>query len=402
MASTLGQYYIRLKGQSGVEVARFDDWVSLAYTNARNDVGTYQLVVDGDDDRIELFQLDGQLEVWRSLPELGLGWYLDFEGFHRKEERVTASDGKRTFISTGVGYNDLLARTAILFKEGTIRAEKNAPAETVMKEYVTENCTSKGDDRTVVGRLNYDEHRNNDAGQVMYATALPGFGVDRDNYGGPTWQGERAYENLLTTLQDIANTTGVDFQVVGTGNARFTFYTFLNGLGLDRRFVLIDTASGLNQSGNTPILFSTGYGSVQELSYVNDRLKEANAVVILGPGELSLRETYTSASPTAIADSPWNRREITRPGSNQTYAYQFWQLGSEALAENTAIVSGEFTPLQTESHALGLHYDIGDMVTLQYDSLLINRRIDKVIKKVDGSGESISIEFYNKNGSGSV
>lgn len=409
MASTLGTYYVRLMNQSGVQVALFDDWVNLEYTNKVNDVGEYQFVINGDDARVPLFELDGQFEVWRSVPGMNVGWYLDYEGFHRKQERITTSDGKRMFVSRGVSYNDLLARTVIGYKEGTIRSEKNAPAETAMKEYVRENCTDLADDRTVVGRLNFDEHLGDPiyepgptggfigyTGEVVYTSALPGFTVEEDGFGGPNWQGERAYENLLSTLQDISGVSGVDFAVSGNGPAKFIFRTYLDGLGIDRRYSDLNPVTGLNGSGNIPVLFSVPFGTVREITYTNDRLKEANAVMVLGQGELSTKEVYTVADTDAIAASPWNRREVVRPGSNQDYDYQFRLIGKETLQENAANEGVDFTPLQTETNCLGLHYDIGDWVTARYDDIYMDKHITKVMIRISASEEGITIEFGDK------
>lgn len=393
MASPLGVYQVRLKNQSGIVVAIFDNWVKLDYTNEVNGVSQYQFTISGDDTRIPLFVLDGQFEVWRSIPGMNVDWYKDFEGFHRKAERMTATDGQRLFVSTGLGYCDLLARTLIAYKEGTIASEKSNYATRVMKEYVIENCTTGGSYATVVGRLNYDEHLNDDHGGLVYDNVFPGFSVESLSSEGPLWQGERAFENLFSTLQDIANSTGVDFDVVGTGPAQFEFRTYTNGLGIDRRYVDVNPNTGLNPAGNVPCLFSVPFGTVMAITYTNDRLKEANACLVLGKGEVSTRNVYTVANPQSIALSPWNRREISRPGSNQDFDYQFRQLGYEALKENAGKEFMEFDPLQTDFKCYGLHYNLGDKVSASYDEILLHKKLTKVQVTDDASAEKINITF---------
>jgi hypothetical protein len=395
MASPLGAYYVRIKNQKGEQVAVLDDWVSLTYTKELNGLGSYQLVLNGDSTNVPLFELDGQVEIWRSVPGLGKDWYIDFEGFHRKQERQTTSDGKRLFVSSGVSYNDLLARAIIGYKEGTIRAEKNAPVETVMKEYVAENCTDLGD-LTVVGRCNYDEHLNDDEGGLVYSAAVPGLAIDPDYARGIFWQGSRAFENLLTTLQDIAATTGVDFAVTGTGPGTFAFGVYINGFGRDLRHLDINRETGLNSAGNKPMLFSVPFGTLQNITYTLDRMTEANAIMVLGSGELSLREVYTVADLSAMRASPWNRREISRPGSDQQFDYQFRQLGAEELKNAAAREEMSFDPLQGETACYGIDYNVGDTVSAQYDDIYCHKRIVSGTITPAQDSETISMEFSDK------
>ncbi len=179
-----------------------------------------------------MFVLDAKVEVWRSINGR-IDWYREFEGLHRVTTRSIDENGNKLFVSSGSGLNDFLGRTAICYKAGTIRADKNAPAETVMKEYAEENCGMTADS-TVVGRLSQG--------------GLPGFTVETDFGRGKSWYGSKAYENLLEALKDIANDTGVDFQVHSNGLAQWIFRTYINQLGNDRTATNIG-ADGKNDAG---------------------------------------------------------------------------------------------------------------------------------------------------------
>lgn len=363
--NTSARYYITLKNQSGEIVAIFTDWLSLHYQRTINDVWTYSLSFrDNGDARLGLFELDGQVEVWRSIPGT-LDWYPEFEGFHRKVVRDTNEKGEKTYESHGVGYNDLLARTTIAYKGGTIRSDKSDAAETVMKEYVDENCTPTGD-LTVVGRLNYDD----DLGAFLYNSALPGFTVETDGGNGSTWTGSRPCENLLDVLQDIANFSNIDFQVVGTGEAQFEFRTYVGQLGSDRTFG--------NPDGNVPVVFSIPTGNLQSVEYSYDRISESNAVIVLGKGDASTRTTLTRADTNAIDDSPWNRREVARPATNYDDLYETYSLrtaGDEFLEELRGKETFSFFPLQRPNSLYGVHYFLGDRITGRYEDIERNKRL---------------------------
>ena len=140
VASIAAKYYVRLLSSLSQQVDLFDKVTAINLNNKLNGIGSFTLDFDDlSDKRKNRFVLDGQVEIYRSVPGVGLGWYVEFAGFHRKEDETITKNKRQIFKSTGVGYNSLLERTNIAYKEGTIRADKFATAETVMKEYVEEN-----------------------------------------------------------------------------------------------------------------------------------------------------------------------------------------------------------------------------------------------------------------------
>lgn len=378
------RHFIRLKDQTGIQVALFDNWAGLEYIKEVNGVGSYSLTLIGDDSRRSLFELDGQIEVWRSIPAMGIDWYLDFEGFHRKTIKSISESGEKTYTSVGVGYNDLLARSVIAYKAGTIRADKEGPSETVMKEYVRENC-GPTIDWTVVGRL--------------YDGGFPNFDVEPTTGAGIVWSGTRAYENLLDVLQDIASYSNIDFAVVGSSAAHFLFKTYTRQMGADRTLTGLSATTGLNMYGYSPVVFSDLHGNVANLTYTKDSTSERNVIIVLGPGEGSTRQVLTRSRPTAIDDSPWNRLEASRPvqvpqsALPDTVTYNMQVFGDEMLEELKAKEEIEFDPLPQESTLYGVNYGLGDRVTAQYDGLSISKKIIKASTRVQDDRESVSLEF---------
>jgi hypothetical protein len=379
--SVAGRYYVLLSNQAGENVALLDTWQDLNYTKKVNGVDTCSLVLDANDPRIALFELDSRVRVYRSVPGCELAWYVDFCGLHRKWDTGIARDGRFTFTSESVGLNDLLARTTIAYKGGTIRADKNAPAETVMKEYVYENCGLLASTSSVVGRL--------------FEGVLPGFIVEATSGAGKTWSGSRPFENLLDVLKEIANFSGIDFEVAEHGQVGFQFKTHVGQLGEDRTTTGLDTTTGRNSVGNEPVVISTLFGNVQDIKHTIDRLSEANVVLVLGSGELSTQIVNTVAANT-IYDSPWNRREVSRPASHQEYEYQRIAFGQEVIEEMKAKRNFDFTPLQQPSCLYGEHYFLGDRVTVRMGEFERNERIIGVKIRVSAEKEEISVELGDK------
>lgn len=378
MPLPLARYKIFLKNQAGVRVAEFDDWVRMEYGVKVGDIGYYRLELTATDPRIQLFAVDGQVEVYRADKPNQLNWYLDFEGLHRQEIRKVDAKGRQVYSSIGVGYNDLLARRIIGYKAGTVRSDKNAAAETVMKEYVDENC---GPVATIAnGRLS--------------TGAMPGFFVDTDQGNGVEWSGSRAFELVLDVLKEISNYSGIDYAVVGTGPATYEFRTYVGQLGQDRTTLGLDARNGKNTAGNYPVVFSVSAGTIQEFSYTSNHLNEVNVIYVLGQGTASTRTVIVRQNIAAIATSPLNRREVSRPASKNEFLYQLNAFGDETLESLKAAEEVTFVPMQQSSTIYGRNFDVGDRVTFKHDTVQIHKRI--VSKKVvieKGKNEEITLEF---------
>lgn len=373
------RYQVRLKNQSGVQVALFDDWRSLSFSHQVNKPGSCSLGISGLDSRVGLFQLDGQIEIWRSDLANGLDWYNEWEGLVRSEQRQTTEEGTKIYTAYARGYVDLLARRIIAYAAGSAQAEKNGLAgETAMKQFVDENA---GPGATSPPRL-------------LQSGVTTGLTVQADGGLGGSWSGGRAYKNLLETLQKIAPQVLVDFDVIGTGAATFQFRTFTGQRGLDRTLDGLNPVTGLNAAGNIPVVFSLPMGNMQDISYTMSRLDEATAVFVAGQGVEAERQVVLRTNGPRIADSPWNNREALRDARNvdeDTGALNV--VGDQALLDLARQEKFIFRALQLPGQLYGKHYTWGDSITARYDSIQVNKLILGVDVKVDEKGEAITPRF---------
>jgi len=364
--SFAARYFVNLYNQAGLKVAIFDDWIDLEYGVSVDGLGYYAMTLRGNDSRRSLFELDGMIEVWRSIPGVGLTWYRDFVGLHRTYTRTMNERGEVFVISSGLDLNDFLGRTDVKWKATSPQAAKDDYTETVMKAFVEENCGPSA---------LYANGRLRDG-------VLPNFSIATDTSAGPNWAGDRAYENLLDILHNLANFSSIDFQVVATGYPAFEFRTYPGQLGVDRTVG--------NLPGNQPLVFSPEYGNVISYVYSKNRSSEVNVVTIIGAGEAMNRDTFTLAT-TAVFSSPWNRRETTRPGNSQDGELEFAAV--EALVDLQQRETLDFIPRQQLQTLYGFHYDIGDRVTVIEDDISMNKRILSKKIRVGQGKEDISLDF---------
>jgi len=371
------RYQIQLKDTAGAQVALFDHFKELNFTHRVNSPSTITLKLDGNDERVNLFTPDSIIEVLRSDLARGLDWYTEIAGFHRKPDDSIEENSEANFLSTAVGYLDLIRRRGIAWYKGTPQAEKAGTGEALIKEFVHENAGTGA--TTGAGRLGYG--------------VTQGLSVQTNLEGGLAWQGERAYRNLLEIIQEIGLATGVYFDVVSTGAATFEFRTYTGQRGIDRR--QYDLVNGLNPAGNPPVIFSVEHGSLGDITYSLDRISEANAIFVLGEGARDARFIWEEIDVDAINASPWNRVEIFRDASNEGTEFEKLQsLGQAVLQEMKAeeILSTRKV-LQLENLLYGLHYYWGDYVTLNFRGNDYHMPIIGVQGKVDDNGERLEFEF---------
>jgi len=387
VASTFGiaKYEVKVFSPEGALVAIFDNWRTLQFQNKVSDVGFFVFTINGNDDRVPLFETDGQIEVWRWIPCV-LEPYIEFEGHFENFETTLFENGNLQFSTIGSPYNGLLKRRSIAYTEDTAFSKKSAAAETVMKEYVTENCTDGADASREEG--------------TQAEAEIFGLVVEADSAQGPTWSGERSGKVVLDTLRDIVifaeeQSDPIDFAVVGTradntGPDTYEFRFYTPQLGMDRRAVGVDPATGMNIAGNAPHVFSPDRGNVQSMRYSIKHKSSATAVYVWGVGRDVDRTFGYAEDATQVGVS---RRESVQGGSNQTTDAERDDLAQEWIESLGAVETFSFTPQDTASSLYGVHYHYGDRVTATLDTIERHKKIVAVTITASGNGENKQIEF---------
>jgi len=378
----IASYEIRLKDQGGNKVAIFDDWWHLSQYKRVDTPSSAHLRINGLDSRVSLFEIDGQIEIWRRI--MGFtDWYLEYEGFIRRINRTTDEEGKKVFAVSSLGYMDLVDRRIIAYMAGHAKSEKDTDAETSMKEFVEENC---GTSATVVN------------GRILEGE-IAGLAIEADSALGGNWAGKRSYKNLLGVLQEISTSNSIDFDVTGTGAATYEFKTYDPQLGDDRSRTGLNTR-GLNSSGNAPVVFALARGNMKVPNYEEDRLSEKNVAIVMGQGQEDEREISIEIDQDAVDISPINQRETTRDARQQTTTNELETIGTSVVDERGAKENFSFGAIQVKSTIYGVHYFIGDIVTADYDSITRHKKLVGIDIVVDSpeTAEDINVVIGDKFG----
>lgn len=365
------KYKVRLKDQSGIIVAEFDNWLSLNFNHKQNSIGSLRFEIDGRDSRTSLFDLDGQIEVWRKNAGVGLDWYLEFEGlFRTPNDLITASDDER-FVAHAVSYLTLLKRAWIQWAAKSAQAQKSDAGETVIKEIVNENIGP--------GAL---ESAGREKDHVF-----PGVAIEADSGRGTNWSGSFAWKRALSTVRNIANATGLVVDIVGTGPATYEFRVYEGQRGEDRT---VGSAS--------PLIFSTSFGNMRTPLLSQNRGDEITSVTAIGQGVEDDRQTRVVQS-SARFDSPWNDIESVINSSQSDSDDELDSAAESELQENKKTDALSFEILQTASAFYGKDYTWGTKATARFKDYESDITIDDINITINGqqAQENITIRFSNKN-----
>ena len=342
-------WQIRILDQDGALVAILDRYEEFHLIRQVNGVGSFGILLSGENPKADLFELDGQIEFWRRYQMHDLDWYVEFGGFYRDARWFLDDQDNLQMEAIGLGWNHLLARRIIVGAKAA-SWEKSDKAETIAKEIVTEQCVTRA--------------------------ALHQFSVQADAANGPNVAMARHYRNVLEVCQEIASIGEGDFAVVNTAAATFQFRWYDGQLGTDR---------------SATVIFATERGNMRRASLSLRRTPEISAVLAGGRELAEDRAQVWSTSAPRIAESNWNRLEAFRD-SRMSPDADLPDEGLEMLEAGRPKFELNFEVIQTPSTLYGVDYFLGDLVTARFHGYEATRKVTKVVIDVESRGEGESVE----------
>ena len=369
-----------LKDTAGAKLALVPDFASLTYTKTVNDQGSFTLVLDGSDPRAALFTHDLIVEIWRSDPEISLDWYKDFDGIILELDKKIAENSDRELSIRGAGLLEILSRRVVLYDQQDL-GEKWDWGEKVLKEYVKENAGSEAlysNGRWVDGNI-------------------PTLSVEayHPTLQGDEWTGEMAGSNLLDALKQVAELSNVDFTLeqdpLTPGYYIFkTHYPY----GKDLSTAGLSPVTGLNGAGQRPVIFSTMFSNLEDVSYLVSHIGEVNVSVALGQGSSYVQDFEVSENAASIT-TEISRREGTISAQESELSVVDDELLYAAymdLINRKAKKVLRFSPLTSGMFHYGKDYNVGDIITVRFDAEDISVHF-KSITVTLGEDSQEKIEF---------
>jgi len=229
-------------------------------------------------------------------------------------------------------------------------------------------------------------------GNDTLQTDISAFVSTQANAGaGPTFDiSDLTWQSVGDTIlaicdQSYSNGTYLAAEVVVPSESTLEVQTFTGQRGVDRRF-----------SGGNGLLFSSQRGNFANGIMTVDAQHEATMVQALGSGVGLFRVTATAHDATRMGETPFGRIEaIVDDAQNDVVAnLQVEAGGSVRMMRPVIQAKGEL--VDTDTCTRGIHYNYGDLVTVELRGIQYDMRIDTLdITLSQGVERTRTGFFYN-------
>lgn len=366
----MADYEVRLFTPSGAFV-RTLPFVRLEYALVENDVGALTLALQPDTP-LALFPRDAQIEIWRRVG----GQAARIEG--------SASDGALWLVRKArydyAGDTELITVTAydakVLLRQrfadgvaGSARASKSGALDNILRDIV----------RDALGA---------NAGSATGRNLSSIVTVEADTSTAPTGDKAFAHRNILTVMQEVAAQSAqagmyLSFDLayagrLGSGVPALTFKVAARQRGADR---------GAASVGR--LVFSRQFGTLSDVAMEYDWTDEVSAVRAGGAGEGAARLFASSEDPSRILQSSFGRSEDFVDQTGISTASVLQREANEALWNGRPRLRMSGTLLEAPFARYGVHFNHGDIITVQEGGATMSARLSAVRVTVDASGEKV-------------
>lgn len=361
---------IRVTDPSGADIGDLStkSFISLVYTRKLNTIGTLTLKFPYSNKLFRMFKAETTLGVYRKLP--GVGYTIDgnTRWFVRKITDNTDQQGGRYLEIEAYDAMTLLERRYMAYNQGNEYTTKVDYADDMAKTIMNENF----------GALALEEER--DISDYLE------IDVERSLCSAIYKEFQR--ETLLASLQSIVDTskdygTTMYFDILYVPESKtFIFKTFLNQRGIDLR---------IDNYGLKSVVLGETYNNLSNITADYDYTKEANYVYVGGSGVGDIAAIASVYDPKRIAASPYGRIETYKSGVSTASVSELKDEAKAELSDRAPRIKIEGKVRDIEGTKYGIHYYLGDRVTVVYNDNYFDVDVESVTTTVTEAGESVEI-----------
>ena len=368
----MGQYRVYLLDWEADKLTQLfpgDDFLSITWGHKRNQPCAYRLELVAETGTKDLFEKHYQILIERNWGNDPGDWYEEYAGFHLGTDEwwVNPDEGPDEHYWASLGLspewlvdqpllqplqnvaNDLFVYYDLWWNHGY--------ADDVIKSMFGESAVSPSDTTRAFSQLTV-----------------------QGNTGQGTWGCyEGSWIRLLDAVVDVIGETGdkggCDFRVEKVSGG-YEFKTYTPFFGTDRR-------RG-NSAGNKPTIFSFENGNMRNPRRQVLWAEEVTAAYGLWQGSGMERGVYERTNATALAATPYARREQAYDLRDVSQEDQINAILDQALIDDgeQEIVTAEI--LQTDACLYGRDWWYGDLVTLDLPGgLEYDMRVVEAVGRID-------------------
>lgn len=357
-------YALRLADPYGTHLTTISQFVddgygaALDYTLNVGQPGTLSFAVPASFDA-SLFMADGRVGMWRSIngrpPALDGGaiWLIRRFEFSDDYTRITA-----------IHANHLLWRRIAAYASGTSYTSKSAAAaDDQIKTIANENFGSS------ISAADRDGAETQaDVNAYLSVQASLGLGASIAKAFA-----RRKIGDVIQELCQASTTAGtyLSAEIVAPTESTLELRTYATQRGVDHR-----------ATSGQPVILSPERGNLENARLVVDHTEEATFIVVGGQGEGANRLIATASDSTRMGLSPFGRIERFVDMSNVSDATQLQDEADAALRNARPRITLTGDLVETPGTTRGIHFDLGDIVTVAFCGKQYDCRLDVIHETV--------------------
>ena len=337
-------YKIVISTWAGVKKTEITDFLELSFHKEINKAGVLTFSLPWNHSAITYLVNNAQVAVYYKDIGNGIPWTKEFDTLF-KDKKYAYKGNEGIYTATCYGMLSILGWREILWYTGVDWRTRftEASAKRIMQALVDYNiCPAAA---VINGRLREGLVAN----------------VSIEAYGdaGNTVSWECAFENLLENLQKLQLIAGGDFDLIHTGPQTWQFRWYTGFEGTDHT-----VGNGVNPE----VIFSLDNRNMEDPVYTKNLNLQKTAMLVGGQGNETARVTeVVTGNGYVVGTDPWpNDVEGFVDGRDATTAAALQDVGNAELAKVKAQATIDFTVIQTNTCAYGLHYVEGDLVTVSF------------------------------------
>lgn len=383
----MSEIYIEVAEPNGQPYTILTDFISMEAAVGFNTVGHLSITLPDVYDP-KWFRRDMQMRVYQETPGYPSAQFANTTFFLNKISRR-----RQTITLEGPDVNMVLANAIIAYTGETTYADKTQEEwdlaglyyqyglyiDDMMRAFVRENLSTEA----------LDADRNNSY-----------IAVEEDRGLAPLGEKTASFQNLLSTLQDLARQseekgTPLYFSLYPNANDTYIFRVWSNQPRSDR-----------SSTSDMPLVLMEENGDIDDVEEIYDWSEEGNVVYGLGGGSGSSRVYTSRTNNESLRGGPFSRREYTHDMPDVDHidsANQDWvdgELGASLQGKKPRVrIMARIN--DGGDYAYGRDYAFGDKIAIvvgnsyyrQFDCYISAARISAQDGKVNTQIALSSVDF---------
>lgn len=344
-------------------LAEIDNYESLLFNRRWHEVGEFELRINRHKRHTELLQRGNLIMLSASRNKVGIIRHREIE----LDENGKASEN---WIVKGIALKGAVAQRIVVPPANDSHDRASGAAETAMKHYVNNHIVNPADVKRKIDMLV----------------------IASDQQRGSQISWESRFKNLADELIEISKASGLGWDVV---------------LDLQQKKWIFDVFEGrnltVNQTENPPVIFSTQFESLKQLSFVESDYNYKNFGYIAGQGEGADRRVVEVGDAEGLSriETFIDSRDISEQDESgqalteEQIITKLQERGQQKLSEFAEEFFLEGQILTNSPFEYEKDYDLGDIVTIQNREWGVTRdaRITEIKEIYEPGGFQIEATF---------